>query len=1762
MNRLNLKLASFLGTVCLAAGIGHAPDVAAQTSVGGVDVAQQPLFSATSQPPLNMLVLGKDHKIYYEAYNDASDLDGDGALDIGYKPNTITYYGYFNSNACYTWDGAKFVPAGATANKQCSGQWSGDFLNYLTTSRMDALRRVLYGGWRQTDSTTQTILQGAFFPQDGHSWGKEYQSVARDGYDISRYAPLSIPDTGRYHLFAVTTVTGNGNAYPAYQAPLFRVLKNTDKRVWNWLSIEGPVAGNKCFTSSNSRVDCVVAAGIAPFPGHPTNRGSFTTMEDTYAIPANRFGSGNINTINCQSLACNPYNLQQDWFLSIITGSVRVNSATTRYQFRVDGDDAIDLEMFSGTTSIATAGCYGGRGFGTCGDAEMTQVLTLAANTTYTFKFRHEENDGGEGYRLQWRTCNTSSTATTCNGASSWTVVPSSSTHGLGTTTITTYNLRPPSPAVTRDDYYVRVLSCPSGASNAGVREATCKAYPNGQFKPTGILHDYGEDGRMNFGLITGSQFNNLEGGVLRRNVGNFGEEIDPANGIFRTGVNGIANSISRLRMIGGAYNSGTDNYSNDQNWNWGGGTGSCPSVGDRAINNGECRMWGNPIAEMMYESMRYFAGAGAPTARFNANSGSAGNGEETTMGLEKATWKDPYKTVAQGGGGFLACAKPYQTVISDINPSYDGDLPGSAFAGAITTTSTTPASITGFNAASEGQAIWNAEFGAGSRNIFIGEVAGSTDGAPTAKSASSFGNIRGLAPEEPTKGGTYYAASVARYARNTDLNTAEGPQNLATYSIALASPLPRIDFPWGDGKVTLLPFAKTASGTFGEGARKPTNTIVDFYVEKIVNLPGQPTDVTINAGRPYAVFRINYEDVEQGNDHDMDAIVRYLIIANADGTVTVTLNSEYAAGSADQNMGYVMSGTTQDGVYLDVRDTDSGAGTFMPYDLNTPNPTLPGGCIGVTTGACGQQLPINSTRVFTPTASGSRPSAYFLNDPLWYAAKYGTPNPGGWDLDGDGVPDNYFLVTNPANLRAQLERAFIDILANSQPTASVATSTPRYTPGSTLAYEASYKGDDWSGDLKAYNLRSDGTYAAVTPVWSVSANMPSPTARKVFTSKRRTTSPFQFDGAVPFNRADLVTAGLMADVRGTLDTTLYTNDDLVAFLKGEQSKEQGGTGCTTATCPYRKRGSKLGDILNSTPAVTGVTSLGYGTLLSTISPAAASSYAAFVASKRGIYGTNSENPVIYVGANDGMLHAFEGGSGADGGREIFAYMPNAVLKNLNQLAQPGYQHRFYVDGSPTVGDAYLGNWRSVLLSSTGAATLPSGAVGGRSVFALDVTNPRNFVAGNVMWEFGDRDDGRMGQFVGRPYMGIDGAGRWIAVFGNGLNSTGRTAAEAQRAVLFIRNLQTGAEIATIDTGVGCASTASGCTTGPNGLATAVPVDNNGDGAADTIYAGDYLGNLWRFELNGSTWSLGNGGQPIFRATDPTGKRQSITSGVYTVANRLGGTMVIFGTGRYLNVDDADATRLGQGTRASVETIYGVWDTRMWNPVTNNWVSDLYFAAPRSAGTYVDLVQQTMTSYNAAGERQATRWPVDFRAPDFPAGKLGWYLDLTCAGCAQSMAGERITATPDGILSNVLFNTFRPEGDSCQPGSQNATMVLDALTGSADYRPIPPPGGWPVGSEPPAGLIGIDTVRGPPPGEPPIVVIRPPLPAVPCLPGSEGCTECVPGTPGCAECTEGDTRPQCTSPEVKSCSWRSPNSGDKPAGKLIPCGRISWKQMR
>lgn len=1712
-----------LATAWLAFSAGVSAPVAAQAAP--LPISEVPLYLAQALPPLNMLVMGKDHKNYYEAYNDASDLNGDGIIDVGFKPDVIDYYGYFNSRVCYVWNSSSLrfdptVAAAGTNGKQCtgSGHWSGDFLNYLTTGRFDALRKVLYGGWRQVDSSTETVLQGAFFPQDGHSWGKEYKSTERDGFNIALYSPLGQPADNRYHLFAVTTVTDNS-------APLFRVMQDSPFRIWNWVSIEGPVAGNRCFNASNQRVDCLSGGTVQPHPGHPNNRAEFDTIETNYAIAANQLGVLQTRvSLDC-TVNCNLATAQQDNFLTIATAAFRMQNearAAGTYEFCVDGDDAIDVQIRdNGGNVIAESGFYGGHGFaGNCNAPRTTGGVTLARDGRYTIKFRHEEMAGGEGYRLQWR-------KTVGDNQFAWRVFArdddgnNTKRTASGTAnsdfSLRFYNLTPSTTATSRQDYQVRVLACPT---TAALREDNCKAYGTGGstvYKPTGILHDFGETNRMYFGLLTGSQRNNLEGGVLRRNISSFADEINPTTGQFRTDVEGIARTLNRFRMIGGAYAGGTtNNLTSDSNWAWGGGTGNCPSIGDRAINNGECRMWGNPIGEMMFETLRYYAGATAAHPGYVSGGATQGVTEETTLGLTTATWRDPYKAVADGGLGFRSCAKPVMTVISDINPSYDSDLPGSPW---NAPTFSLPTTINDFNLQTIGTAMWNNEFGAGSRSVFIGQSgtgAGSTDGAPTLKSAASFGTIRGLSPEEPTKGGSFSSSAVAFYGwTKTGRINALSTEKVRTYAVALASPLPIIQFPVNGRQLTFVPFAKTAGGTFGGGPQYPTNTIVDFYIEEFVNLPGQEQDANINEGRPFAVFRINYEDVEQGNDHDMDAIVRYEFRANADGTVTVTLNSEYAAGSARQNMGYIATGTTADGVYLEVRDFDTSAADAPANIFNTPPGRTAGYCNASPMPADCRPLPLNAVRTFTPGGTGV--AATTLRDPLWYAAKYGGFNDSNnngrpdlqseWDANGDGNPDNYFLVTNALTLRDELTKAFSQIERDSRPSGGVAASGAR-RDGEFLAYVPEYNAEDWTGDVKAYTIRANGTLG--DQVWSAEERLPAHGARNLFVMARDGANlvPRQFNvaglggDAAATTALGLTTAGIQAAFGATTTIT-----DVVSYLRGNPAKEVKNTGGV-----FRDRSRRIGDILGSQPEVLDRGSQGYTQL-----PGAqgggltgTGSYGAFVRDTK-----LTRTPVLFVGSNAGFLHAFDGRSAAPGGTELFAIAPNSTLNKMGRLASPSYPHTYFVDAPPSQGDAYLGGqWKTILLAAAG--------VGGKSVMIIDATNPAaSFSTSNILYEI---QNDNLGHSLGRGQVILGQDDRWYAVFGNGLNSN------SNQSGIILVDLSNGT-VRSIMTGLGTAADS-------NGMGAVAGVDTNGDLKVDTIYGGDYHGRIWKFDLSSSnpaSWGVAYSGQPLFVATDSLGARQRITGSIDVANHFETGFMVYAGSGRYLLQGDGVV-----GLNPPVETFYGVWDN----------------LATRVTGGRSSLRQQSITAQTSSTlgvVRETTRNSIDWST------QRGWYLDLRVADGTTPALGERFIGEPRVALGRVLFTTFTPIGDECAPGGVNWLYSLNALSGAPQLAGSGDLSGGGAG-----GLSITPPGQNAPPATAPPIVITPPPPR-PEGPGEGGGGD-DPEPP----CTGDDCPPPGPTPVPPPPSLRDRDCVASlgvltPGGitqfSSISCGRQSWRQI-
>lgn len=1584
--------------------------ISLSASIAYADIAQEPLYTSRQVSPLNMLVMGRDHKLYNEAYNDASDLDGDNLLDVRFKPS-VTYYGYFDPNKCYDYSSVDsvtaFVPrtVGAKGNwtdpvdgvskpvvglcttgGAAAGDWSGNFLNYLTTSRIDALRKVLYGGKRSTDSATTnkvtgvTILERSSIPQDAHSWGKEYTSPAVDGYNIADYTPLVNPVAGRRHLFANTTL--GASSASSTGDPLLRVLTDAAYRIWEWVSIEQPVAGDKCLNGGSGPL--CTASGVDTT--HPANSADFASLiQRVSSVPSNAVPNGidqarnyiyksqnGIRYVGSTTLngPGTTTSVDDNNYVSVLKGKLKIGTPG-EYTFYANGDDAVEV-LIDGVSVAAYFGAHGISGT-TC-DTAHSGKITLAAGD-HDVEFRFEEEAGSDLYNLTW----------TGPGITGCAYVPyikaMTGSYGPDRSTVSStdiprfVNLKVSSyyrnlPKPVRTDYAVRNQVCVKD-----LLEDNCTAYRSvsGQttlltYKPVGLLQDYGFSAssaiepKMRFGLLTGSYGKNLSGGVLRRAVGNISDEIDASSGVFSSTV-GIIRTIDRLKLVG--FNGSEYNE-------------SCGRISTRELSSGECRMWGNPIAEMMYEATRYFAGKGKATAAYTYK-----GGDDEALKLPVATWDDPYNQT-----GVRSCSTPVQTVISDINPSYDTDeLPGSNWP-----VKDFSSDLTTMDVGKLADTIWNTEFKSASKLVYIGEAAGKKDGAPSAKQANTFRDIRGLAPEEPTKYGGYYAASVAYYGRQTVLN-ARSTQKMTTFSVALASPLPQLKIPVGGNTVTLVPFAKSVGGnsiSADQAKYQPTNAIVDFYVESIA------------ADRTSGTFRVNFEDTEQGADYDMDAIAKYSYKVNSDGTLTVTMSSDYAAGGIIQHMGYVISGTQTDGVYLEVRDADTGQNDDVKYYLDTG--TRVNNNIA---------LPLQATRIFKP---GTTPGAELLKDPLWYAAKWGgfsdrnaskTPDiRAEWTSAADSVtdpdPDNYFLVTNALGLRAQLDKAFSDILQSLSSSSSAAASTGVFVAGSTQVVQARFRTSDWSGELIGYKLLDSGAIGAVA--WNAAEQVPAPSSRNIYTLNPTATgatrgASFRWASLTPAQQTSLKTS-TPSNVNDTV------GQQRLDYLRGNVSREarNGGT--------FRNRpNGVLGDIINSNPQYV---ESKYSEL-PLVPTDVKGSYATF---RRGL----SRPETVYAGGNDGMLHAFcaaNCGSTVVAGQELFAYVPNFLIGGLYQLTVPDYTHRYFVDGVAKVSDVRMdGTWRTALVGSAGA--------GGRGLFALDVTSPAEFAEASVLWEFTPANEVAaslsedLGVTIGSPVITLlKGNSNSVAIFSSGFEG------KSGYASLYVLDMKSGALLRRIQLPAAA---------GANVSAPAL-LDSDKDGYTDFVYVGDSNGQIWRFDLTAAAagdWKVDLNNNPLAIAKNASNVVQPISAApLLSEPDTQGNVMVYFGTGRYLSVTDkSDMT---------VQAFYGVKDK--WLKSTTGFTS-----VTRSR-----LVEQTIVTEGAAGDKvgdKVVTFPFRITSANEvdPETGNGYYLTLKSPG-SKSERGERIIAPAQFIGQKVVFTTLIPPVDSCEFGGSSWLMELNAVTG-------------------------------------------------------------------------------------------------------------------
>ncbi|WP_300667691.1 PilC/PilY family type IV pilus protein [Desulfoluna sp.] len=591
-----------------------------------------------------------------------------------------------------------------------------------------------------------------------------------------------------------------------------------------------------------------------------------------------------------------------------------------------------------------------------------------------------------------------------------------------------------------------------------------------------------------------------------------------------------------------------------------------------------------------------------------------------------------------------------------------------------------------------------------------------------------------------------------------------------------------------------------------------------------------------------------------------------------------------------------------------------------------------------------------------------------------------------------------YINTSTPQELADAINAVLNDITRRTGTAASVAISSEKLDTGLVI-YQGFFDSGDWSGNLEAYDVSPDGV-VNLTAKWSAKAKLNAAdwNTGRVILSRNNAT-----DATVAFRHSNLSPA-----------QKSYITANQVDFIRGDDSNEEDNSGT------FRNRNSKLGDIAHSSPIL--------------------------------------HDGVVYVGANDGMFHAFD----AETGNELFAYVPGFVYPNLDEFTSPSYVHKYYADGTATA--------RTVTQSGGGTDTWVVSGLrkGGRGLFGINVNNPKAITETTRpdTWEYPTvaAPDDDMGYTYGEITFATGNdtsAGGPLIVVSNGYDSP-----DGHAVLLFLK--LDGTLFHKIDTEVG-SSTPGNC----NGLSDPLVVDLNDDGKADTIYAGDLLGNLWKFDISStdkSNWDVafkdGTDNKPLFTARNSSGQIQPITakpSAMFHCDATKKGTIVVFGTGRMLSQADLADT--------NVQTVYGIWDWQAdwaYNGIGDTTEYNMGLFDPPSgtpavrtlsnidgnsdfpSNVNLTLLQQTQTSASDDW-RYTSNNPVDWFSPEnylnLAAGAsytggthIGWYLNLP-------ETKERVITKVQIRDGKAYIVSIIPIPAPCASGGTTVGTILNACNG-------------------------------------------------------------------------------------------------------------------
>lgn len=609
------------------------------------------------------------------------------------------------------------------------------------------------------------------------------------------------------------------------------------------------------------------------------------------------------------------------------------------------------------------------------------------------------------------------------------------------------------------------------------------------------------------------------------------------------------------------------------------------------------------------------------------------------------------------------------------------------------------------------------------------------------------------------------------------------------------------------------------------------------------------------------------------------------------------------------------------------------------------------------------------------------------------------------WHSSGESVgsgastqlrPDNYFVASRPDMMVDGLTQLFAKIEAerDESTTTAFATVGAKVTSTGTATYASSFNPQGWTGDVTGSIVTFD-SLGNPTPVqkWSAKErldNATAPSLRKIVTRCSTASAAVEF-------AAGMSCAGTFATVPGVTSTTAA---DVIDFLRGVRTKEGN---------PFRRRLSMLGDISGSKATPVGAPSMAFNDMSNPGYSAFKSAYA-------------SRKTVVYVGANDGMMHAFDGtvpagaASCSSCGTELFAYIPSLVHPNLPLLASPNYTHRFYVDATPLAFDFDLSktdgstltapDWRTILVGGLGK--------GGKGYYALDVTDPSSWetvsdVSGIAKWEFTDPD---LGFTYGDASVVKTKKYGWVVIFTSGYNN-----GNAQgRGFLFIVNPRTGTLLEKIPTPAGEGTVHLGHH--------ALYVPDYSDFTVDAAYAVDLSGNVWRFDL-----TVESGPYPapvkLAKLTDAQDVAQPVsTRPLIEVDRNSGKRYLVVGTGKLLADSDIGSTQK--------QSLYVIADgTRGFGEFyrENDLPSGVSFPITRSQLSAVTDVTVGLGSK--------------------PAEYMGYYVDF---GPAQADAiAERVDVAMVANAGVIVVPVNRPTGEPCEPSGTGRVMALTLSAGKSVF---------------------------------------------------------------------------------------------------------------